>query len=166
MPITPFHFGPGAALHALAPRHVSFLAFCAANVLTDVEPLYYMLSDQFPVHRFLHTYVGATPMVAAVLALFLAARWLALRLRLPNPLDWQGLGLMQVLLGAAAGCYSHVAIDSIMHYDMSPFAPFSNLTPTYGIVSLDTLHIACALAGVAGLLLLGARALLAYLKKR
>ena len=37
MPITPFHFGPGAALHVLAPRHVSFLAFCAANVVIDVK---------------------------------------------------------------------------------------------------------------------------------
>ena len=43
MPITPFHFGPGAALHAISPRHVSFLAFCAANVLTDLESLYFLL---------------------------------------------------------------------------------------------------------------------------
>ena len=46
MPITPFHFGPGAALHALAPKHVSFLAFAAANVIIDVEPLYFMLAGQ------------------------------------------------------------------------------------------------------------------------
>ena len=39
MPFTPFHFGPGAALHALAPRHVSFMAFCGTNVLIDVESL-------------------------------------------------------------------------------------------------------------------------------
>lgn len=42
MPVTPFHFGPGALLHATAPRHVSFLAFCGANVLIDLEPLYYL----------------------------------------------------------------------------------------------------------------------------
>ena len=60
MPFTPFHFGPGAALYAMAPRQLSFLAFCAANVLIDVEPLYYMLTDQYPWHRFFHTYVGAT----------------------------------------------------------------------------------------------------------
>lgn len=27
MPLTPFHFGPGALIHSAAPRHVSFLAF-------------------------------------------------------------------------------------------------------------------------------------------
>lgn len=35
MPITPFHVGPGLALHSAAPRAVSFIAFCVANVLVD-----------------------------------------------------------------------------------------------------------------------------------
>lgn len=52
MPITPFHFGPGAAIHALAPKQVSFLAFCVSNILIDIEPLYFMLTDQYPLHRF------------------------------------------------------------------------------------------------------------------
>jgi hypothetical protein len=65
MPITPFHFGPGAAVHAAAPRHVSFLSFCAANILMDVEPLYYRLTGQYPLHRFFHIYIGAT-LVAVV----------------------------------------------------------------------------------------------------
>jgi membrane-bound metal-dependent hydrolase YbcI (DUF457 family) len=38
MPFTPFHFGAGALVHSVAPMHVSFLAFCGANVLVDVEP--------------------------------------------------------------------------------------------------------------------------------
>jgi hypothetical protein len=46
MPITPFHFGPGTAIHAIAPKHVSFLTFCSANVLIDIEPLYYMVIGQ------------------------------------------------------------------------------------------------------------------------
>jgi hypothetical protein len=60
MPITPFHFGPGALLHAMAPRHVSFIAFCAANVLIDVESLYNLVNQRHPVHAFFHTYAGAT----------------------------------------------------------------------------------------------------------
>ena len=36
MPFTPFHFGPGALLKAAAPRHVSLIAFCAAQVLTQI----------------------------------------------------------------------------------------------------------------------------------
>ena len=56
MPFTPFHFGLGATLHAAAPRRVSFLAFCGANVLTDIEPLYFMLAHQWPLHRTAHTF--------------------------------------------------------------------------------------------------------------
>ena len=32
MPFTPFHFGAGALVHSVAPKYVSFLAFCGANV--------------------------------------------------------------------------------------------------------------------------------------
>ena len=60
MPVTPFHFGPGAALHSAAPARVSFIAFCVANVLIDGEPLYYMLAGAAWLHRFFHTYIGAT----------------------------------------------------------------------------------------------------------
>ena len=74
MPVTPFHFGPGAAFHALAPRHVSFLAFCAANVLIDIEPLYFILTGQYPVHRFFYTYIGATFIVAITIVLFTLAQ--------------------------------------------------------------------------------------------
>ena len=74
MPITPFHFGSGAAIHAAAPRYVSFLAFCATNILMDVEPLYYILTQQYPLHRFFHTYIGASIVAAATVGLFEAGR--------------------------------------------------------------------------------------------
>ena len=45
------------------------LAFCAANVVTDLESLYFLLTGQFPLHRFLHTYVGATVTLAPVASL-------------------------------------------------------------------------------------------------
>ena len=84
MPFTPFHFGPGAAIHAVAPKQVSFLAFCASNVLIDIEPLYFILTQQYPLHRFFHTYIGAFLIVGATVALFVGARWFASRLWLPG----------------------------------------------------------------------------------
>jgi hypothetical protein len=39
MPITPFHFGPGAAIHSLAPKRIRFAAFCAANCLWRIISL-------------------------------------------------------------------------------------------------------------------------------
>ena len=160
MPITPFHFGPGAAIHAVAPKHVSFLAFCAANVLIDVEPLYFILTHQYPLHRFFHTYIGASLIVIATFALFGLARWFAARFWLPNMFKWRELGLLPVLLGAAAGSYTHVILDSLMHQDLTPFAPFSNANPFLRAVSLSTLHWSCLAAGLAALCVLGIRRLL------
>ena len=57
------------------------------------------------------------------------------------------------------GVYSHVALDSLMHADIRPFAPFSQANPLYQLVSLSTLHLGCVLAGAGGLLLLGLRLL-------
>ena len=110
MPITPFHFGPGAVIHALAPKQVSFIAFCAANVLIDVEPLYFMLTHQYPVHRFFHTLVGAGLVVLATCGLFYGARWFAARFWLPRLFGWRELGLVPVVLGAAIRtCFSTVS---------------------------------------------------------
>jgi hypothetical protein len=65
MPFTPFHFGPGAAVKAVAPRYFSFTVFCFAQIVTDLETAYYMLRGEYPLHRWLHTYLGAT--IVAVL---------------------------------------------------------------------------------------------------
>jgi membrane-bound metal-dependent hydrolase YbcI (DUF457 family) len=149
MPFTPLHFGLGAAINALAPKHISFLSFCAANVLIDIEPLYFMLNAQYPIHRFLHTYLGASTIIIATLALFVLARKLSRWL--PNWFAWQSLSPAAVTFGAAAGCYSHVLLDSVMHTDIRPFAPFSDANPLLGIIAIDTLHSLCLVAGIAGL---------------
>ena len=159
MPITPFHFGPGAAVHAAAPRHVSFLAFCAANVLIDVEPLYFMLTRQHPLHRLFHTYVGATAVATATVVLFFAARSVARWI--PNLFRWKSLNTSQVAVGAAIGVYSHVVLDSLMHSDIRPFSPFSRANPLLHVVGLSTLHWFCVGAGVVGLCLVGVRSLMA-----
>jgi membrane-bound metal-dependent hydrolase YbcI (DUF457 family) len=155
VPFTPFHFGPGALVHSAAPRLFSFLAFCGANVLVDVEPLYYMLTDQYPIHRFFHTYVGATLAGLICILLFALARRFAMPLL--RLLRLENLGLRAVALGAFAGTYSHVLLDSLMHADMRPFAPFSHANPLLTWVSLRALHGFCLLAGVAGLAVISAR---------
>ena len=161
MPITPFHFGPGALLHAAAPRYVSFLAFCAANVLIDGESLYNLVNRRYPVHAFLHTYIGATLVALLVVGSFVALLRLAPHLRLPNKLGWRALTVPQVALGAVSGAYSHVALDSLMHRDIQPLAPLSAGNPLLGLISLGTLHWACIVAGALSLAGLGVRKLLA-----
>jgi len=161
MPITPFHFGPGALLHAAAPRQISFLAFCAANVIIDLESLYNLVQQRQPVHAFLHTYVGATLVVAATALLFLACRRFAAIYGLPDLLSWPGLKIRQVLAGAALGAYTHIVLDSVMHQDIQPLMPFSPGNPLLGAVALGTLHQACIGLGLVGLLVIAVRGVLA-----
>jgi membrane-bound metal-dependent hydrolase YbcI (DUF457 family) len=157
MPVTPFHFGPGAAFHSAAPKQVSFLAFCAANILIDVEPLYFMLTQQFPLHRFFHTYVGASIILLSVFALFLGMLKLAAVVPLPNVFDWKQLTIRSVIIGAALGSYSHIVLDSVMHSDIRPFSPLSEANPLLGAVSLSALHWSCLAAGALGLIVVGIR---------
>jgi membrane-bound metal-dependent hydrolase YbcI (DUF457 family) len=157
MPFTPFHFGAGALVHSVAPKYVCFLAFCGANVLVDVEPLYFMVTHQYPIHRFFHTYVGATIAAAVFVAAFSLAHGVAPRLL--DALGLRKLSVRAVALGALAGTYSHVLLDSMMHADMKPFAPFSDANPLLGAVFLSTLHGFCVLAGVVGGVVIAARRL-------
>jgi hypothetical protein len=160
MPITPFHFGPGAAIHAIVPKHVSFLAFCSANVLIDIEPLYYMVIGQHPLHRFFHTYIGATIIMVATALIFFAALKLASKVRLPNLFQWQSLSSLPIWLGAAVGSYSHIVFDSVMHSDIVPLSPLSEVNVLYQLVPLGKLHLFCIFAAVSGLVILGIRRLL------
>lgn len=152
MPITPFHFGPGAALHALAPCHVSFLAFCAANVAIDVESLYNLLQGRHPVHAFFHTYLGATLVALALVALFRLLRRAGV-----TPLP--GLTQRRVAIGAALGAWTHVLLDSVMHHDIRPLMPASAANALQGIVGLGTLHLACVASALFALLWMGGRKL-------
>lgn len=153
MPITPFHFGPGALLKAAAPAHISFIAFCTANVLIDCESLYNLLKGNVQVHAFFHTYVGATLTIPATWLLYKALYWLAERARLPNILGWKNLQTRQVLVGAALGAYTHIVFDSIMHSDIRPWWPFSTANGLLHIIPLGYLHLACLAAGILGLLI-------------
>lgn len=153
MPITPFHFGPGALLQSVAPRHVSFIAFCTANVLIDCESLYNLVQQHDRVHAFFHTYVGATLVVGATWLLYKALCQWAHWVKLPNLFGWQGLQTQTVLIGAALGAYSHIVLDSIMHRDMRPWWPLSDANGLLHIIALNWLHLACLAAGLLGLLI-------------
>jgi hypothetical protein len=162
VPITPFHFGPGLLVRAVAPRHFSFTVFAFSQVVMDLEPIGFFLFTGAPVHPYLHTYVGAT-------AVALASWWAGPKVRAPLLAAWNGrldpararwwawpieIPRHAAAAGALVGAYSHVAIDSLMHGDIEPFAPFSDASPWLRAVSLGTLHLACVASGLAGLAVL------------
>ena len=165
MPITPFHFGPGAALKALAPARFSFAVFALSQALMDSEPVLLFLMTGDPAHPYLHTYAGATAVAAASVwpgrpVCERALRWWNSRLS-AGQARWMAVRTQieprAALAGAFLGAWSHVFIDSFMHADMRPLAPFSDAGRMTSLVDIDLLHWICAAAGAAGV-----AALLAY----
>lgn len=131
--------------------HVSFLAFCAANVLIDVESLYNMITGQLRIHTFLHTYVGATLAALVVVLAFYPARRLATFLPASPLTAWRFLPVKAVVAGALLGAWTHVLLDSVMHPDIMPLAPFSDVNVLYGALTMGMLHMSCLVAGIAAL---------------
>jgi len=159
VPITPFHFGPGLLVKGIAPRSFSWTAFIASNIAIDFESLYYLRRDEWPVHRQLHTFVGAGLVGIGVALVLIAAAWLLPRHRVAaaSPAVRGEVAQVGIISGAMIGALSHPVLDGIMHSDIEPFQPWTAANPLHGAVSLAVLHLGCLLCGVVGLVLLLAR---------
>jgi len=125
MPVTPFHMGPGVVIKAVGGRYFSLMVFGFSQVAMDVEPLVRMIRGDAVLHGFTHTYLGATL-----------------------------IGLVSAVAGAFVGTYSHVFLDSIMHSDLQPLAPLSEVNGLLHVISVGALHLLCVLCGVCGALLM------------
>jgi len=90
MPFTPFHFGPGLVFNAAAPRQANWLTFCVANIIIDLEPAYYILTQDPPLHRSMHSMGGTTVVFGATVLVWVGVRRMALDKAIPNWWDWQG----------------------------------------------------------------------------
>jgi hypothetical protein len=163
MPFTPFHLGPGVAFKSVAPGHYSLSVFVFTQIVIDLEPLFYMLSGEWPVHRFLHTYLGATvaafigywigrPVCGVVLTM-IQHRARSTRKVLSNGMN--RINQVAAFSGAFIGAYSHVALDSIMHSDLNPLAPFSKNNGLLKVIPVAELYLYCTVAGIAGVIGLG-----------
>lgn len=162
MPFTPLHFGPGLAIKAVMPASCSFTVFVFAQIVIDLEPLYYLMRDSWPVHRVLHTYLGATGVaVCSILAGKPLCEWTLWRWnRWLSPAQSQWLAVRATIprrsavMGGMLGAYSHVALDSLMHADMTPWAPWTQANPWLHALTLEALDVACVGSGVLGLVVL------------
>ena len=159
MPITPFHFGPGALIKGLAPAWFCWSNFALANVLIDLEPITLFLLIGDPAHPWLHTLPGA--LAVAALAATLGRRPCEWALRQWNArlskaqARWLGVDAVisprQAWIGALLGTLSHLALDAVMHADVTPLWPLVAGNPWRGAVSLGTLHLGCLAAASAAL---------------
>jgi hypothetical protein len=166
MPVTPFHFGPGLLIKGLIPRHFSFTGFVAAQVVIDVETVYWILRDAWPWHRVLHTVPGGAVVgTLAALATAAVVPPLARRLTTLLPTITRHLrarpahlaaetSLVPALISGLVGGTSHAVLDAVMHPDVQPFRPLTASNPLLAAIPLPALHLACAAAGLVGIVLI------------
>ena len=113
MPITPLHFGAALPLEFALRDRFSTTAFVAANVVMDVQPVLALgFGVPIAVHGWTHSLAGAV-VIAAALAVLV---W-----RLPRRTAFA--------TGFFAGTLSHVALDSLMHHDLSSLWPWREGNP-------------------------------------
>ena len=109
---------------------------------------------------FLHTIIGAT-----LVAIFSAtygrklceiaidiwneevrgnpeAKWLTCDRYIPKAAAWTG---------ALLGAWTHLLLDSFMHFDIKPLSPFTDVNPLLGLISIGWLHAICTLSALLGL---------------
>ncbi|AGX88619.1 hypothetical protein Cenrod_2565 [Candidatus Symbiobacter mobilis CR] len=158
--------GPGLALKALLGGRCSLGAFAVAQVAMDIEPLVGMLRGAEILHGTTHT-VWAALLIAALVAP--ATPWLAgpfvrrwnrelLHYHLPWLIEPETFSSGAVVCGALLGTLTHLALDSVMHADMHPLAPWTASNPWMGAMSIPTLHTLCLLSGVVGMVVYVLRA--------
>lgn len=159
MPFTPLHMGPGMAVKAVTPQHFSIIVFGLTQLAIDFEVLGYLMRGEYPLHRFWHTYPGAT-LVAVGLAMIgkPVSQWIKrtwnriappcghLDLTVTVPTTWTAS-----FSGAFTGAYSHILLDSLYHADMMPLLPFSETNHLLGYVRPQTVEFWCIAAGIIGL---------------
>lgn len=144
MPVTPYHFGPALAAKGLLRKRFCLITFALSQVVIDLESFYFLVQGAYPVHRFLHTYIGAT--VASLLSIVIAIPFLKLFKK--------DTSKTARFIGAFFGGYSHIILDSIMHRDIRPFAPFWEHNGLLKIISIPALHDVCIYSGIIGLIIL------------
>ncbi len=150
MPFTPIHMGPGIFIKAILQGSFSLMIFGWAQIIMDIQPLIVLLSGNGHLHGFSHTYIGAT-----LLAFFSALSG--------KPLSELGLKILGIskqkiisiswlvaISSAFIGTYSHVLLDSMMHFDLQPFYPLHTVNDLQGIFSIKALHQFCLYSGILG----------------
>ncbi len=127
---------------------MSLLTFLAVQVVIDVEPLYYLMTDDLPLHRFTHTGLGATTMGFLTVLCMMALRQVPhIQTTLAGTRELETASLC---LGALMGAGSHLVLDSIMHWDVRILSPFTDINSLFGLLEWDSLNWMCIGTGVVG----------------
>ena len=148
MPFTPFHMGPGLLVKGLLQGSFSLMVFGWAQIVMDIQPLIVLLTGEGHLHGFSHTYVGATLIgIGSAFTGKYAAEW---GLRLIGQARYLPISWPVATISAFIGSFSHVLLDSVMHADVEPFAPFMLNNPFLGFLTSEAVHKFCLYSGLLG----------------
>ena len=160
MPFTPFHMGAGLIVKPAAQRNFSLISFGVAQIAMDIEPLIGILRNSQILHGPTHTFLGAIVigLLVAVISAYICRLILCRYNQEVNTykLSWLSESAeptrMAIGSGAFFGTLSHIVLDSFMHYDIRPFAPFSDVNPFLNLISHDGVYQLCFVLGVVGVM--------------
>ncbi len=158
MPFTPFHMGIAFIVKPVAPQHLSLITFGLAQIPMDIEPLIGLIRQSDILHGPSHTVIGAivigvfVALVSPPICRLILRRYndeiMAYNVRwLSEPTEPTSLAIWS---GALGGALSHIVLDSFMHDDMRPFAPFSDANPLLQTLSHDDVYRLCSILGIVG----------------
>ena len=164
MPFTPFHWGPGLLFGLLLLGYMDLPTLFVSSVIVDVEPLLVLtLNLQYPLHGYLHTFLGGT-----ILAFVLASAMNKVRgtvqpamsfLKLPQKTSFK-----RILLASLFGIYLHILLDSPLYPDIRPFYPWElNPLLEHGMFVGFDMYTFCVLSFIGAAVVYAAR--LVFLKR-
>jgi membrane-bound metal-dependent hydrolase YbcI (DUF457 family) len=158
MPFTSFHMGVALIVKPAAQKHLSLITFGIAQIAMDIEPLIGMMRQSDILHGPTHTIIGAV--VIGFLVTLISPSICRPILHRYNQevttykLDWLSETTAPTRLaiwsGAFGGTLTHILLDSFMHDDIRPLAPFSDTNPLLHVISHDGVYQLCVALGVVG----------------
>lgn len=123
-------------------------AILLASIAIDVEPIYCLLNG-CQLHGILHTYAGAAAFSLAVVTVLIYLGKGQLQ-RLSERLGLaQDYSLKSILAGTMVGAWSHVLLDSFMHFDVTPFWPILE-NPFLRIIDSGSIYLITVIGFIAG----------------
>ena len=153
MPFTPFHFGPGSLPGFILYKKFYIPSLLIGSIIIDIEPIAVIIFNlDYPLHGYLHTYLGATLMEIAT--------WLLILLFLPTISKFMAIFSLEqetnyktILSAAFLGTYSHVFLDSFLYAEIHPFFPiFEN--PFFGVFYSGVVYDFCLICFLPSIFLL------------
>ena len=103
---------------------VDFPTLLVASVILDLEPLAVLiLGLNYPLHGFLHSFLGGTIVAVALGLAMFRLSGTAQAVMKPLALE-QSSSHRAIMLGSFLGVYSHILLDAPLYADIRPFYPF------------------------------------------